>query len=146
MKTCQNCGKLNDPSTNFCRFCGTRFGVQLQPAVKFRDEPPRPYAWKTDDLQTSNSARRTAPGDLSLHSEHSHAPLAQVQPHYFGQVFRCPACQSTVPPRSERRISTGGWITFAALLVFFFPLFWIGLLIKEDVLVCQTCNSKLTTN
>jgi hypothetical protein len=46
-------------------------------------------------------------------------------------------------PRIERRISTAGWVTFAVLLVVFFPLFWIGLLIKEDVPVCLACNSKL---
>nr|AUN37236.1 hypothetical protein [uncultured bacterium] len=46
-------------------------------------------------------------------------------------------------PRIERRISTAGWITFAVLLVFFFPLFWIGLLIKEDVPVCSNCLSKV---
>jgi hypothetical protein len=47
-------------------------------------------------------------------------------------------------PRMERRISTAGWITFAVLLVFFFPLFWIGLLIKEDVRICPACNTKIS--
>jgi hypothetical protein len=46
-------------------------------------------------------------------------------------------------PRAERRISTAGWIVFAVLLVFFFPLFWVGLLIKEDVQVCPNCTSKV---
>ena len=50
---------------------------------------------------------------------------------------------SKYTPRIERRISTAGWITFAVLLVFFFPLFWIGLLIKEDAVVCQTCNLRV---
>jgi hypothetical protein len=49
-------------------------------------------------------------------------------------------------PKIEKRISTAGWITFAVLLVFFFPLFWIGLLIKEEVQVCQVCSSKLPLN
>ncbi len=148
MKICQNCGKHNDASTNFCRFCGTRFGAQVpkEQPVEYRPEPPRPYAWKTDEYSTSSPARQTAPGHIHSSAYAEPAPLVHVQPQYFGQVFRCPACQSTVPPRMERRISTGGWITFAALLIFFFPLFWIGLLIKEDVLVCQTCNSRLSTN
>ena len=44
---------------------------------------------------------------------------------------------------TKRRISTGGWITFGVLLVLCFPLFWIGLLIKEDYRVCGTCLAKL---
>jgi hypothetical protein len=50
---------------------------------------------------------------------------------------------SNMMPRLERKISTAGWITFAVLLVFFFPLFWIGLLIKEDVHICPACNTQV---
>jgi hypothetical protein len=71
------------------------------------------------------------------------ASMAFRQAHNFAGPFRCPRCMSTHMPRMERRISTGGWITFAVLLVLFFPLFWIGLLIKEDVSVCPVCNLKL---
>jgi DNA-directed RNA polymerase subunit RPC12/RpoP len=71
------------------------------------------------------------------------AAPAAYQSGQFAQSFRCPRCSTTFPPRVERRISTGGWITFAVLLVVFFPLFWIGLLIKEDVVQCQGCNLKL---
>jgi len=31
------------------------------------------------------------------------------------------------------RISTGGWITFAILLAFCWPLFWIGLLSRSHI-------------
>ena len=71
------------------------------------------------------------------------APLVYHQNQHLHQPFRCPRCMSQYIPRIERRISTAGWITFAVLLVFFFPLFWIGWLIKEDVRVCQSCNSKI---
>ncbi len=155
MNPCQNCGKLNTPETNFCRFCGTKFMVQQQPLA---DNPydysaPRPYAWKTDEFQTQNEARRTVPIDRlqpgkdqfsQTTSNYGQAPLAFHQPQHLTQPFRCPHCMSQYQPRIDRRISTGGWITFAALLVFFFPLFWIGLLIKEDVLICQTCNTKVS--
>ena len=50
---------------------------------------------------------------------------------------------SNMMPRMERKISTGGWITFAVLLVTIFPLFWIGLLIKEDVHTCPACNMRV---
>lgn len=152
MNTCQNCGKLNTPETNFCRFCGTKFMVQAQPMPvnPYDHVAPRPYAWKTDEFQTQNEARQTIPSGLdktlpfnAVDQNFHPAPFAYSQPQDLTQPFRCPQCMSTYPPRIERKISTAGWITFAALLVFFFPLFWIGLLIKEDVVSCQSCNLRL---
>ncbi len=151
MNTCANCGKLNTPETNFCRFCGTKFhmGVQPMPVNPYDHAAPRPYAWKTDEFQTQNEARKTVPG-LEQTAQYNPnnanfrpAPLAYSQPQQIANAFRCPHCMSTYMPRIERKISTAGWITFAALLVFFFPLFWIGLLIKEDVMICQTCNTRI---
>ena len=113
---------------------------------------PRPYAWKTDEFQTQNEARKTIPTDrIKSDTEQFNqasqgyrpAPLMYQQNQQMGQPFRCQMCLSQFPPRVERRISTAGWITFAVLLVVFFPLFWIGLLIKEDVQICQSCNSKV---
>ncbi|MEO7660481.1 MAG: LITAF-like zinc ribbon domain-containing protein [Pyrinomonadaceae bacterium] len=155
MNPCQNCGKLNTPETNFCRFCGTKFTTpehQPIPDNPYDHFPPRPYAWQTDEFQPGKDARKTLPIDSSGSST---APFDRAQPKYpaaplmyqqtpgITRPFRCPNCMTNYPPRLERRISTGGWITFAVLLVVFFPLFWIGLLIKEDVYVCQGCNSKI---
>ena len=155
MNPCQNCGKLNTPETNFCRFCGTKFLlVQHQP---LNDSPydysaPRPYAWKTDEFQTGNEARRTLPIDntrpqtepfAQVTQNFRPAPLTYQQPQHLNQPYHCPHCASPYLPRMERSISTAGWITFAVLLVVFFPLFWIGLLIKEDVRVCPSCNSRV---
>ena len=155
MNPCQNCGKLNSPETNFCRFCGTKFTLAQRHPVDnspYGYSAPRPYSWKTDEFQTQNEARRikqtgsveqqTNPFDAGNPSYRPTA-LEYQQPYQFGQPFRCPLCSSQMTPHIERRISNAGWITFAVLLVFFFPLFWIGLLIKEDVAICQTCNSKL---
>ena len=153
MIPCQNCGKLNSPETNFCRFCGTKFNVSRQtlPDNPHGYSAPRPYAWKTDEFQTENEPRKTDPINKGqpLAAPGSHgaqnyvgAPLAYSAPDQFAPPFRCPNCMSHYPPRVEKRISTAGWITFAVLLVFFFPLFWIGLLIKEEVLVCQTCETR----
>ncbi len=96
--------------------------------------PPRPYAWKTDEFQTDVSARRTG-----------QYPAPAVSPGYQppALAFRCPRCMSHLAPKIEKRISTAGWITFAVLLVFFFPLFWIGFFIKEDVQICPVCNSTI---
>ena len=153
MNPCQNCGKLNAGDINFCRFCGTKFNFQ-QPVIEnpYDYSAPRPYAWKTDEFQTQNEARKTLPIDRvqpltnqlnAANQNYRPAPLTYQQPQHLNQAFRCPYCMSQYLPRLERRISTAGWITFAVLLVFFFPLFWIGLLIKEDVQVCQSCNSKI---
>lgn len=164
MNPCQNCGKLNSPDTNFCRFCGTKF-IAFQPQPKpphlppppvdispFDHQAPGPYSWKTDEFQTQNEARTTRQTGYvqsrtsqfeAANAGYRPAPLMHQPPQQFSHGFRCPHCTSQLIPRMEKRISTAGWITFAVLLVFFFPLFWIGLLIKEDVPVCQTCNSKL---
>lgn len=155
MHPCQNCGKLNSGETNFCRFCGTKY-VYQQPVMDnpYDYSPPRPYAWKTDEFQTQSEPRKTVPIDRvqpnnnqlnqATQAYRQAAPLAYQSNHQMSQPFRCPHCMSQFLPRVERRISTAGWITFAVLLVFFFPLFWIGLLIKEDVRVCQSCNSKVS--
>ena len=159
MNTCQNCGKLNTPETNFCRFCGTKFNFQ-KPVMDnpFDYSAPKPYSWKTDEFQTQNEARpktQTAQRPTEpvkpltdqfnpVHQNFQPAPLAYQPTRHMSGPFRCPRCMSQYPPRMERRISQAGWITFAVLLVFFFPLFWIGLLIKEDVMVCQSCQSKVS--
>src|SRR3954471_18544095 len=123
MTPCQNCGKLNSPETNFCRFCGTKFMVQApMPDNPYDYAAPRPYAWKTDEFQTQTEARKTEhinrvqpqtgafnPNNIASRP----APLVYSQPQQFGQPYRCPHCMSQYPPRIERRISTAGWITFA---------------------------------
>ncbi len=155
MNPCQNCGKLNSPDTHFCRFCGSKFIAiqgQVMPQDPFDHTAPRPYAWKTDEFHSANEARRThGTGTVQPHTRNidpatqafQPAPLAYKQPRQVGMPFRCPQCASQLMPYVERRISTAGWITFAVLLVFFFPLFWVGFLVKEDVAVCQTCRTKI---
>jgi predicted RNA-binding Zn-ribbon protein involved in translation (DUF1610 family) len=151
MVQCQNCGQANAAGSQFCRFCGTRFLAQSQPPPQTppypqqQYQPPRPYAWKTDEFQTQNEPRRTQPGVLDPGYASANSAMAQqpgVAPFMSGS-YRCPNCMSQFLPRIEKRISTGGWITFALLLVLFFPLFWIGLLIKEEVHVCPSCNMRL---
>ena len=154
MNPCQNCGNLNDPATNFCRFCGTKFNFRPPvPPNPFDHVAPRPYSWKTDEFQRQDIPQQgtrpidrvqplTRPFNVPEQS-YQPAPLAYQQPRYPNRVFQCPRCMSQYLPRIERRISTAGWIVFAVLLVVFFPFFWIGLLIKEDVQVCQTCRTKV---
>lgn len=58
--------------------------------------------------------------------------------------FRCPFCKSEELPEVRSRISTGGWVVFAVMIFVCFPLFWIGLLMKEEYRVCRDCGSTLS--
>lgn len=62
----------------------------------------------------------------------------------MGHNYRCPYCNTTYPPVNNRRISRGGWVTFAVLAGLFFPLCWIGLLMQENYLRCSYCHLVLT--
>jgi DNA-directed RNA polymerase subunit RPC12/RpoP len=123
-----------------------------QPAPLYDYSPPRPYSWQTDEFQTSKPETRKTqqinqvqPLNVQFpgHAQNQPQPLAFRPPQPMSTGYRCPRCMSNVMPRTERKISTGGWITFAVLLVTFFPLFWIGLLIKEDVHTCPACNMRI---
>lgn len=60
-----------------------------------------------------------------------------------GGRFRCPFCGSRETPDTRSQISVGGWVVFAVMMFFCFPLFWIGLLMTEEYRVCRDCGSKL---
>lgn len=103
--------------------------------------------WKTDEYHTQAEARRPSSGTAKPTRPDIEIRGAPPAPHTVAQMFsgtyRCPNCMGQYLPRIERRISTAGWIVFAVLLVIFFPLFWIGLLIKEDVRVCPSCSVRI---
>lgn len=149
MIQCQNCGQVNTETSNFCRFCGTKFlQSQHQNGSGYEYAPPRPYSWKTDEFQISES-KGGKPRPISQVQPLNQMPL-RPQPLVHQQAqnmthgYLCPRCSSQLFPRFERKISTAGWIVFAVLLVTFFPLFWIGLLIKEEVRVCPVCNLRIS--
>lgn len=153
MIQCQNCGQVNTQTSNFCRFCGTKFlQSQYQNGNNFEFSPPRPYAWKTDEFKISESKARKPKQINQVRPFAPPAPLPQQtnpqmhvyqQPNHPAQNYHCPRCASQLFPMYERKISTAGWIVFAVLLVTFFPLFWIGLLIKEDVRICPVCKLRI---
>jgi hypothetical protein len=55
--------------------------------------------------------------------------------------WRCIGCGYAGQAILINKVSTAGWITFAALLLFCFPLFWIGLLIREPHPRCPHCGT-----
>ena len=154
MIQCQNCGQVNTETSNFCRFCGTKFlQSQMSNNEGYEYSPPRAYSWKTDEFQvaekkpqkTQQPINRVQPlGNPYLTNQSVRPqPLVHQQPNNMAYGYRCPRCASQALPNAVRKISTAGWITFAVLMVTFFPLFWIGLLIKEDVRVCPVCSLRI---
>ena len=152
MIQCPDCGQTNSRESNFCRFCGSRFS-QLERPENYDFAPPRPYVWKTDEFQASKPQQRKTQLINDAHlplspTARDNQPfktqqLAYQQPTNLMSGYRCPRCASQLMPKIEKRISSAGWIVFTVLLITFFPLFWIGFFIKEDVKVCQVCNLKL---
>ena len=160
MLQCQNCGQVNTQASNFCRFCGTNFGQIQNPNLNVTENrngydfsPPRPYSWKTDEFQISEAQapkRKTINQVQPLNNPFNTMqtpprpqPLAFQPPQNVAYGYRCPRCSSQLAPKVVRKISTAGWIVFAVLMVAFFPLFWIGLLMKEDVQICTVCSMKI---
>ena len=171
MIQCLNCGQGNNYGSNFCRFCGTRMIVppphppqnqNVQQPYEVR--PPRPYVWKTDEFQISDANEKrnkqinqvqplpnlTPPQQHSQHPPMTMMPPSPPAPLYRPQAvpvtsygYRCPNCGTQNFPYIERKISAAGWIVFAVLLVMFFPLFWVGFLIKEDVKICPVCGIRV---
>ena len=154
MIQCQNCGQSNTDTSQFCRFCGTKFLVR-QPFVEdnYGYEAPKPYAWKTDEYQTQSEPR---PPQIAAHTHPFGSPNVVANQNFGGQPlayggqqymtgnYRCPNCGTQYLPVIERRISTAGWIVFSTLLVFTMGfLCWIGLLIKENVSICPVCRTKV---
>ncbi|HZO73421.1 MAG TPA: LITAF-like zinc ribbon domain-containing protein [Ktedonobacteraceae bacterium] len=89
-----------------------------------------------------------APNHPSLPAaRQNYAQRYQIQQYIVGAgvgpALHCPYCRTYAATYIQKRISTAGWITFGVLLLVFLPLFWIGLLIKEDVYVCSGCGIKL---
>jgi RNA polymerase subunit RPABC4/transcription elongation factor Spt4 len=127
MTTCNNCGRVNDESTRLCRYCGTV--LEHQKAQGHAGAQVRDYKPPVADVMGA--------GPASLPLE------AYSPPGAAAGGYRCPNCQSTYPPVAEKRISTEGWIVFCALLIFCLPLFWVGLLMKEEIRVCPMCRTRL---
>lgn len=168
MIQCNKCGQGNSLESNFCRFCGNRLvrppqqPLIPQPARQkdFDLTPPRPYSWKSDEFNLEETKARktgrinrvqpfanTAPTEnrqITRPDLTANAPVPQHQQANMGFGYRCPRCATQLLPRIVRKISPAGWVLFAVLLVTFFPLFWIGFLIKEEIRVCPVCNLRVS--
>ena len=154
MIQCTNCGQVNTEASNFCRFCGTKFPQhQTAGGNGYEYSPPRPYSWKTDEFQVAENKKQRAQqinqvqplaAPFAANQPPRPQPLVQQSAQGVAYGYHCPRCSSQMPPKVVKRVSTAGWIVFAVLMVVFFPLFWIGLFIKEDVRMCPVCNFKIS--
>jgi RNA polymerase subunit RPABC4/transcription elongation factor Spt4 len=127
MISCSNCGGVNDDAVRVCRYCGNGLLTGWQPTTAQREQmptPPPPYSW----------ANSTPPAPLPV-------PVAPYQPPQSG--YRCPRCGTTYLPIVESKISQDGWVVFILLLFFCFPLFWIGLMMKQETRICPMCRAAL---
>ncbi len=155
MIQCANCGQTNTDTSNFCRFCGTKFlqSQMINEGANYEYSPPLPYSWKTDEFQVAdkkptktqpiNRVQPLAENPYLTNQTARPQPLVYQQPNRMTYGYRCPRCTTQALPLLTRKVSTAGWITFAVLLVTTGIFFWIGLLIREDVRVCPVCNLRI---
>jgi ribosomal protein L24E len=133
--TCPNCGQANPDIARVCRYCGR----QLQAPPAGYAQPPStsyvpPHSWQSGALPQHQSQPPAAPAPQ---------PMPQYAAQFPPQHFRCPFCGTDAPPVVGQRISTAGWIVFAVMILFCFPLFFIGLLMKEEYRQCSFCRASL---
>lgn len=151
MIKCRNCGQVNPDSDLFCRRCGMSFREHHAPREErkrdFETSPPGPYSWKTGEFPSKKkSARSTEQIEVGrpLDDPFRTSELPAVQGNRgLRPVYRCPHCGTTALPIVTKRVSSAGWAVFAILLIVTLFLFWIGLLMQEEVRVCPVCNRRV---
>lgn len=92
---------------------------------------------------------RIEPDNPKLHELRQYVSQMEQSSRYalhqshIGPVLQCPYCHHVGRVRIAQKTSTGGWILFVVILFVFFPLCWIGILIKQDYYVCAFCGIAL---
>jgi hypothetical protein len=132
MIRCEACRTLNEDNARSCSWCGTSLWLsgrtptgEVKRAPAMQAERPPVYS----------------PPPHSAYQPPVAQPVAQ-RPQSSG--YRCPYCQSATVPFTIQKISDAGWIVFAIMMLACFPLFWIGLLMKQDESYCSVCRARLS--
>jgi len=170
---CSSCRGPLYPNANTCNHCGAHVPMTPYQSVFAQDNqaPPqyqqRPPAPPQQQYPSAPQQQVTNYLQQPYHQPYQQQYPQQYPQQYMGQpvvqqtygqpatvvnivnqtpipTYFCPRCQCPTIPRYQQRISTGGWVVFALLLVFFFPLFWIGLLIKETFVSCGRCGFRMS--
>lgn len=72
------------------------------------------------------------------------AELVHKVPPIQAPTVICPYCRTPVSTAFQTgRVSAFGLVMFVVLLILFFPLCWIGLLIKEYRVRCYRCGMEI---
>ncbi|REJ78674.1 MAG: zinc ribbon domain-containing protein [Acidobacteria bacterium] len=150
MIECGNCGQENPDSALFCRRCGMSFRdvhSRQRQRSDFEKSPPRPYSWSTGEFQGERRGARDT--EQIEYGQPIDDPFRTSElPARHGDwnmrpVYRCPHCGTTALPIVTKRVSSAGWAVFTLLLIFTLFLFWIGLLMQEEVRVCSVCKGRI---
>ena len=129
---CPGCGQPNADIARICRYCGSSLIADFTSSQQQRPPDYAPPPPQTDFGGIPLWATNPPPAPI--------APLAQPN---TPENFHCPHCQSTAPPVIAKRIGVAGWVVFFALLIFCFPLCFIGLFIKEEYRMCSWCRGAI---
>jgi transcription elongation factor Elf1 len=159
---CPSCGKLlrlpDDVAGKqlHCPSCQNQFKMEAQngtaessrrpqprEAFQAKSRPNRPSSRAEDLDEKDRPSRRSSRYDDD--DDFDDRPVRRRSSRRNeDRGFACPFCGSSEPPLNRSKISTAGWVVFALLLLLFWPLFWIGLLIKENFRVCAECGKTLS--
>jgi len=128
---CPKCDSTSAPGAVFCSRCGQSF-VGLRDTSEAPYRAPAPYYLPVQGLYPPQYPAPYPPP----------SPYALVPVGPMGMVpFHCIRCGYGGPPMLIQKMSQSGMITMIILIFAFFPLFWIGLLMKETRCQCPHCRS-----
>lgn len=134
MAFCTKCGHQLGVHEQVCSRCGQAVAARKVKTMTPPQHEYTPYSWANTD-PSAGPIMQPQPQPL-------------MQPQYVSPLarggYRCPRCGSHNAPVIDSRISVAGWIIFATMIIFCLPLFWIGLLMKEEYTVCPVCRCQLS--
>lgn len=140
---CLKCGKmLKAPIGTEGRAAKCQCGASVTvPAATPEDESP-PLAFHAVPIPSEprSIVRATGRDDEYDDDDDDDGPQKRRRRH---GVFSCPFCGSDARPVDCEEISGAGWAVMVAMLILCFPLFFIGLFIKDRYRVCGECGTRL---
>lgn len=135
MIRCESCRTLNEDNARVCTWCGTSLWLSGRtPTAEMNKPPAAPQAPPRPAYTPPSYTAYTPPAVQTAR------PMMQTRQ----ASYKCPYCHSNAPPYFVEKISEAGWIVFAMMLLFCFPLFWIGLLMKDTEQFCSACRARLS--
>ena len=119
---CPKCDTTSASGAVFCSRCGQSF-------VGMRDTSEQPY--RAPQPVYYPQPAYPPPQQYAMVPV---APMAMMP-------WRCMRCGYAGQAMMIQKMSSAGTVTLILLLIFFFPLFWIGFLIKETRCMCPQCRA-----